>query len=177
MKTFNDVTLILFACLCLVAFNACNNEGDKAQDLVVECNEEELGSFSYSVNRTQPGQILNALGGRTTDARITKIEDIDMDIILLETEASVTDGVTCVSGFKFTYNMTNQLVVDIEELIFGCDTTIIYDKDLLDVSLDIDSLDENLTNVSGELSGVVMQPDSINIGINFFFIEIPICFE
>ena len=140
------------------------------------CDDEVLGNYSYSVS-TPTGSGVNISGGSTTNARIEKLSEVDEDIFLLEISATIVDGLTCISGFKFLYDIERTQVVEIEEVFFGCDTTISWQKDFLDVELNIDPLDDTVENASGSLSGFVDDSNTSRIGVNYRFDEIPVCLE
>lgn len=162
---FSAVCTLCFSCLFILF--SCSGAGP--------CENEVLGSCNFTIN--YPGGIVNLTGGSTDNARTKKLSDIEQDIILLESKAVVTDGGTTTVGFKFSYNMQEKSVVDIEELYYGFDTIVYYEKDLLEITLDIDSLNYELTNFSGNLNGRVMHTDTSSIWVDLNLVETPVCFN
>lgn len=159
---------MLFSSFVFLCFSCSDSE---------TCNDEILGTWSYQVLSSPDTGGIHVSGGSTSDARIEKVEDIDENTVLLESSATVTDGGTCISGFKFLYNMEATQVEAIEEVVFGCDTMIVWDKPVLDLILEIDPLSFEMTNVSGEIRGYIKEPATNRKEILFVFDEIPICFE
>ncbi len=158
------ISLVLFSCLLFIS---CGK--------TVSCDEEVLGLYSFTVSTSSPNS-LNVRGGSTEDARIEKIEEISNDLYLLKASATVVDGITCVSEFTFSYDLEEDNVKEIREVVFGCDTLDVWRNNEIDADLFIDRIGTNVTNVSGSLQGIVTSNNSQQ-NISFVFDDIPICLE
>lgn len=169
MTVFKSIIKLTSLGILICGIYACGSSGD--------CENEMKGVYAYQVT-SKNGSGLQVSGGLTkVSSSIEKLDDLGNDVILMKAFASVTDGGTCVSGFNFVYDMKSSQVVDIPEVIYGCDTTIVWSKGLLDVALEIEMLDFDLRNVSGELSGSIVESGVELYEIIFNFDQIPICFE